>query len=139
MDEPLREYRQYLLLAEQKAQDAYDKTILSLSGGALGISFAFIDKFLTGHSVAHPSCLVSSWAVWASSVALILTSHLFSGQSLRRAIKQTDANQIYKQTPGGGWARLTAFCNIAAGITFLAGVVLMILFVYANIGAISNG
>jgi len=42
MEESLQEYRTHLVAAEQKAQEDYDKTVISLSGGALGISFAFI-------------------------------------------------------------------------------------------------
>lgn len=139
MDEQLKEYRQHLVVAEQKAQDAYDKTVLSLSGGALGISFAFIDKFLTGQNVTNNSCLVFAWFCWGLSVAIILASHFFSQRALRRAIKQVDANQIYIRKPGGVFSVITDICNGTAGLLFVAGVVLMVLFVRGNIGAIGNG
>ena len=43
------EYRNGLIAAEQKSQDDYDKTIISLSGGALAISVVFI-KDIMGNS-----------------------------------------------------------------------------------------
>ncbi len=136
MDEQLKQYRQHLVLAEQKAQEAYDKTVLSLSGGALGISFAFVDKFLTGDTVNSTGYLVSAWFCWGVSVAVVLASHFFSQRSLRKAIGQVDAAEIYIRTPGGILSRFTDICNIAGGIFFLAGLVLMILFVNANAGGI---
>jgi len=42
MNENLQEYRKHLVAAEQQVQADFDKTVLSLSGGALGISFAFV-------------------------------------------------------------------------------------------------
>lgn len=39
MNKYLQDYRKLLLTAEQQAQANFDKTVLSLSGGALGVSF----------------------------------------------------------------------------------------------------
>ncbi|WP_417913843.1 hypothetical protein [Candidatus Electronema sp. JM] len=33
----LAEYRKWIVAAEQKSQEDFDKTVLSLSGGALGV------------------------------------------------------------------------------------------------------
>ncbi len=136
MDEQLQTYRQHLVLAEQKAQEIYDKTLLSLSGGALGISFAFVDKFLGGDVVNDPNCLVSAWFCWGLSVAVVLASHFFSQRALRKAIGQVDANEIYIRTPGGVLSWITDICNTFGGVLFIAGLVMMILFVSANIGGI---
>ena len=136
MDEQLEEYRQHLVLAEQKSQDAYDKTVLSLSGGALGISFVFLDKFLAGQQVTNTAYLVSAWTCWGVSVAVILASHFFSQRALRHAIKQVDANQIYIRKPGGIFSVITDICNCAGGLLFVIGVAFMVLFVSHNIGEI---
>ena len=36
--------REYLVNAARRAQWEYDKTVLALSGGALGVSLAFIEE-----------------------------------------------------------------------------------------------
>ncbi|MBC8876078.1 MAG: hypothetical protein H8E44_42170 [Planctomycetes bacterium] len=139
MEPQLQEYRQHLVLAEQKSQETYDKTVLSLSGGALGISFAFVDKFLTGQTVVLTGCLVSAWVCWGLSVAFALASHFCSQQALRHAIKQVDKGEIYIREPGGKFSIATNVCNVAGGVLFLVGLILMVFFVGANIGGIRNG
>lgn len=138
MDEQLREYRQHLVLAEQKAQEVYDKTVLSLSGGALGISFAFVDKFLTCDTVNNTAYLECAWFCWGLSVAVVLASHFFSQRALRRAIEQVDKGEIYIRAPGGIFSWITVICNTVGGVFFFAGLVFMILFVSTNIGGIGN-
>jgi len=121
MDDQLRGYRQHLVLAEQKAQEAYDKTVLSLSGGALGISFAFVDEFLTGDTVYATGYLVSAWFCWGLSAAVVLASHFFSQRALRRAIEQVDRGEIYIRAPDSVSSRITDACNTAGGAVLLIG------------------
>ena len=44
LDEIAAEYRRQLLTLEQKSTEAFDKAVLSLSGGALGLSIAFFEQ-----------------------------------------------------------------------------------------------
>ena len=52
----LQKYRDFLIAAEQKSQEDYDKTVIALSGGALGISFAFATDIVGGQSLTQPIC-----------------------------------------------------------------------------------
>lgn len=122
------------MLAEQKAQEDYDKTILSLSGGALGISFAFIDKVIGTGAVIQPRLLFCAWLSWGSSVIFVLTSYFFSQLALRRAIKQVDMHQIYIKRPGGFFSIAIDICNVMGGLLFFAGVILIVIFVQKNLG-----
>ena len=133
MDEHLREYRTLLVTAEQKAQEDFDKTVLSLSGGALGISFAFVKDIIGNKPIASPALLLWSWIAWGTSVTSVLASFYCSQQALRHAVDQVDAVKVYDQIPGGVYSRLTALLNAVGGLLFLAGVVLMVLFVAQNL------
>lgn len=133
MDEQLHEYRSYLVSAEQKSQDDYDKTVLSLSGGALGISFAFVKDIVGPQPLLRQELLLWSWSSWAISIACILFSFYFSNWSLRKAINQLDKNQIHNRQPGGPFSQLTAVLNALGGLLFLAGAVLMVIFVSFNL------
>jgi len=134
MEKELKEYRNHLILAEQKAQEDYDKTIIALSGGGLGISFAFLENVVGTNAIVSPNLLFSSWICWAVSILCILTSYFTSHLALRRAIQQVDDETIYEKRPGGYTDLITKFCNAAGGLLFFIGVILMALFVYKNIG-----
>ena len=118
----LAEYRKWLVSAEQKSQEDFDKTVLSLSGGALGISLAFLKDVIGTNPIAHPALLLAAWLAWAFSTFAVLTSYYLSHLALRRAISQVDDGSIYMQPAGGSFSRATAILNAAGGLLFLIGV-----------------
>jgi hypothetical protein len=132
MNQQLREYRSFLISAEQKAQEQYDKTILTLSGGAFGISFAFIDKVISNSPTAT-LWLLGAWSTWGLSITAILFSFYFSQKALRRTIEQVDEETVFKNTPGEHYSGITRFLNASAGILFFVGVALLIVFVFHNL------
>lgn len=132
---PPNEYRQWLIAAEQKAQDDFDKAVLSLSGGALGISFVFVKDIIGTGAILEPVWLLFSWIGWGLSSLAILSSYFFSHLALRRAIRQCDDGSIYSNTPGGIFARITANLNGAGAVLFVAGVCFMSAFVYVNLSS----
>lgn len=133
VDEVLKQYRETLVLAEQKSQESYDKTVLTLSGGALGLSFTFIKEIIGTGEIMWPIFLQLSWAAWIISLTCILMSYYFSFFALRMAIKQVDENLLFK--PIGGWySAATSILNALGGICFLVGIGLMGIFIYNNLG-----
>lgn len=136
MDEHLIQYRAYLVQAAQKAQDDFDKAVLSLSGGALGISFAFIKDVVGPGPFKSSSYLVFAWLCWGMSIIFVLTSYFVSALALRRSIEQVDRETIRQERPGGTFDRITGACNIGGGVLFFFGVVLIAYFVWRNFGDI---
>ena len=134
MDEEAKEYRQHLLLAEQDAQRSYDRTLITLASAGLGISFALVGNREGLVSGGLRCTLLLSWVAWGSSVIAGLLSHLVSQKALRKAVKQVDAGKVYEQTPGGSFAIATDVLNYAAGIFFVAGVVLFGVFLSQSLG-----
>ena len=126
------EYRNNLIQAEQKSQDDYDKSIISLSGGALGISLVFYKEVIGGKTLNCPDLLVWSWGIWAASIAIVVVSYFLSRLALRKAIEQTDKNDFSGGV--GGWAaKLTSYANALSGILFVVGISLFISFSSQNI------
>ena len=125
------EYRRLLIETEQKAQEGFDKAILSLSGGALGISFAFVSDIVPLDSAGCLILLLLGWFCWTVAVALTLLSYFSSTQALRKAIEQLDDKKDV--TPDTGFDKLTQCLNIWSGILFIAGVLLVSLFVATNV------
>ncbi|MBU0586612.1 hypothetical protein KJ780_03800, partial [Candidatus Micrarchaeota archaeon] len=125
-------YRRTLETLKQESQRSYDKAVLSLSGGALGISFAFISKFIGDSQVVCPGWLLTAWISWGISITSILFSFYFSNIALRKAINQVDSGTIQSERPGGLFDKVTATLNAFGGILFLIGVFSIIIFVSAN-------
>lgn len=137
MEKIKKEYRDHLINAAQKSQEDYDKTIIILSGGALGISFAFLKDIVGPGPLAHTGYVFAAWLFWGGSLFAVLSSFFVSDMALRRAIKQVDAGLIYEQRRGGWLDYLTAVLNALGGLLFLAGVVIMSLFIWFNLEAIN--
>jgi hypothetical protein len=129
----LREYRSQLIEAEHKAQTAFDRTLLTLSGGALGLSLTFVAKF-TGQGRSATVFLSSAWVIWAVSLICVLASHYFSTLAMRKAIEQLDKGLIYEETPGGGHDRAIRVLNGVGGLLFVLGVAAILIFAVSNAG-----
>ncbi len=133
MNEELVKYRDLLIEIEGKAQEDFDKTVLSLSGGALGISFAFIKDIVGDDPLIFTGYLIAAWIAWALSVTCVLSSYFFSQQALRKTIKQLDEGSIYSETAGGTFSKITAALNATGGLLFLTGVILIVIFAFYNL------
>jgi len=127
----VQEYRQQLLALEEKAQAVFDTTVVTLSGGALGVSFAFMNTFVGTSPVVERPYLIAAWAAWVGSLAASLASHYFSTFAIRRRIETVDSGA--KKDHAIGWDRAVVIANGASGILFLAGAAAMGVFVVNNL------
>ena len=138
--EELDEYRQSLVLAEQKSQDAFDKAVLSLSGGALGVSFIFIKDIVGPDTLVSPCWLLSAWILWAASSLAVLASFYTSHLALQCAIRQCDDGSIRTAPVGGIYTTVTRWLNASGAIMFVLGVLCISLFVSNNLSRrVSDG
>jgi len=138
-EKSLDEYRRHLVDARQKAQESYDKTVLSLSGGSLGVSFAFLKSAVGVGPYSTLYLLFSAWILWTISATVVLISYFLSQMTLERAIAQVDSKAIDQGSPGGWLASATRIANLLSGSLFIIGVALMIGFVYNNVEIGSAG
>jgi hypothetical protein len=133
-------YREHLMAADRKSVELFDNTVISLSGGALGVSVLILERVTerldkVQAAIDHGWLMPVAWACWAASVASCLLSHYFSHLSLRRAIAQLDRGE--KIVRAGGWlAWVTDGCTIIAGILFLGGLIAAGLFVWKNVNGV---
>ena len=99
---------------------------MTLSGGALGISLAFI------HDVApHPRdkwVLGLGWIMFAASLLLILLSFLTSERAVVGMVGRIDRNET--EIPRGKW---TDYLNWASAGAFILGVIFLVLFAWLNL------
>ena len=132
MDEELKKYRWHLIDARQKTAESASKFLLTLSSGAIAFSLTFVTGYIKGRTLDCTALLILAWISWAMTIGLTIISFYTSLKSNDVAIHQTDQESIYDEKPGGMWATATEMLGGIAGFFFLAGVVLMIVFVSIN-------
>jgi hypothetical protein len=126
-------YRDLLVAADQKASKAYDKAVMTLSGGALGLSVTFLKDIVGQSTRVSIQRLEWSWMCLSLSLLSMLASMLFSQWALRSAIRQVDKKTVGNERVGGGFSILTAALNIVSGLSCFAGIALLAWFSFANI------
>jgi hypothetical protein len=132
--ESLSTYREFLQDCEQKAQEAYDKAVIVLSGGALGVSFAFVKDIVPLAQASGKPLLILAWGAWTISLGFALIGLYFNIIALGTAVNQFDDKTIYLRHPGGCCDKITRCLNLLCGILFVVGTALLLAFVVTNLG-----
>lgn len=127
------EHRKHLVAVDQKSQEDFDKTVLSLSGGALGISFVFLKDVIGPNPIQSPELLFAAWVAWGASTFCVLVSYYLSHLAIRAAIRQIDQDTLHKKESDGNYSTCTAVLNVAGAVLFLIGVVTITLFANSNL------
>lgn len=125
----MEKYRELLQKLENEAQDQYDKTVLYLSTGALGISFTFLKDIVNVDNAIAIIWLIGAWVSWAVSVSAILWSFFSSRLALRKAIQAIDEEKF----PENKADLVTTILNFLSGILFIVGLICIIVFVTKNL------
>lgn len=124
--------REHLVQAAQKSQEDYDKTLITLSGGALAVTFGFLKDVVGLSTGGDRTALLVAWGCWCGSLACTLFSFLISVGALRVAITELDADK----PPRGGWrGTYLPPLNFLAGLLFIVGVASIGCFVWQTLGA----
>lgn len=137
--EDLSAYREWLVKSEHQASQDFDKAILTLAAGALGLSLMLIDpKRLS--SPAHGTwALGVSWASLSLCLLASLLSLITSRLALRKTIQQVDAGLVRLEAPGGRYSAATEALNIGAAALLVVGVCFLVGFAWMNIAEVTHG
>ena len=133
-EKAIAEYRNALLEGDKVAVQGYDKAVMTLSGGAIAISFAFIKDICGFNDLVHSGLLLCAWGVWGFSILCVLVSHYCSHQAMRRALIDLNNNNLKFERPGRGWDTAINILNPVGGLLFLVGLISLLVFVSLNFG-----
>ena len=139
-----RAHRDWLVSAHHTASQDFDKAVMTLAGGALGVSITFI------HEIAphpkHHGWLATAWTLLALSLLLVFVSYLASQRVLEHEIDNCDdaisraaAKESGDPDPPARQQRrdvagpLTTFLNYASAVTFMSGVAFLVRFALYNL------
>jgi len=130
------EYRKHILVADQKAVEDFDKTLVTLSGGALAVSLTFL-KDIVGDGPVHSIDLLRlAWLLLTLALACVLSSFWCSHRALRRTLYQLDTGEFEwnpKLRSGGGWTSATTRLNVFGMLMFIGGVATLLMFAALNL------
>lgn len=114
--------------------EQFDKNILFIASGALGISFAFIKDIIPDLSKAvDKDLLVGSWFIFASVIFISLVTHFVAMQASLWGRKNNHLEYELYNAKIKWWNIPIRFMNISTILLILIGAVLLILFIERNI------
>lgn len=112
----------------------FDKNILFIASGALGISFAFIKDIIPDFEKAtHKGFLISSWYVFAGVIFISLISQFIVSRACDWAyINQHLDSKVYNRKLKW-WNYPIRILNITSVLAILVGTIFLIYFINQNI------
>jgi len=121
---------------------AFDKTLTSLSAGAIAFSLTYVQVFLQNLKGASVTGLLySSWALFLLALIVILTSFLTSQRAYTHQIEivekvfleSSEREDEEQTTAKNGWRTATTALNLISFFAFVAGVVALSVFAVLNL------
>ena len=130
--------------AELEMSGRYDKWVLTLSGGALGLSITFIEKIAKNPTADTLFWLKISWVCLVLSLLSALLSLVTSQSAIRENRQELDLAHSENRAPQFAFPRwftwITNILNWGSLLLFIAGVAFLCIFSFKNIDkSITNG
>jgi len=129
----MEKYRDSLLETLRFLHESYDKLLVTLSGGALGLSMAFLKDVIKLKDAAATNLLFFAWIAFILSLAAILGRIIFGIEANRKGVIQVDAGTIHSERPGGLFSVFTKAMQYASAIFLLLGLGLVGYFIKENL------
>ncbi len=125
-------YYRYLLDLQCEATRSFDKAMLTLSGGALGLSLVFI-RDIAQHPV-HTNWVIASWVLFGLSLLFTLISFRTAKIMLQK--RRIAAGQEYRGKPvdtsWSKWDLVTTWLNRMTMVSFFLGTITLAVFIRLN-------
>jgi hypothetical protein len=127
--------RKDLIKAEHSMYERFDKAILTLSAGALGISVTFINQIAPNPKVSTWGWIFTAWLSFSLSILSTLISFLVSQKACRRQIEICEKVLLEKENSDqqNKLADLTQWFNYIAIVLFIIGIFALIIFCLKNL------
>lgn len=126
-----------LLNRQISNSENFDKAILSLSTGLLGLSLAFIKDIVKFDNADLKFILVLSWYCLAFSIISTIMSFITSQLGIKKQLVFAEKYYLEKNddylTKENTPAKITDFLNYSSGIVFVLAIFLTIIFVSTNL------
>lgn len=143
--EVLNKHRDSLVSTSLKSQEEFDKTILWLSSGGLGISFTFLKDLIQNEKIEF-TWLLTAWICWGFSILFVFASYKTSHMSLEQDISKLndglnngDLANLGASLGNGTFEKITKILNGLGIFLLFAGMASMISFTHINFQNYKSG
>lgn len=142
-DDPVRQAyvddRRASTESEGEQSKLFDRSILTLSAGALALSLTFVEKIAPNPLPESVRMLLAAWIFFGGTILITLISFLVSQRAYQRQRDLNDARyesgQPYERDKFGDWVDRLNYSSI---VSFMIGAFLLILFSFTNLERKSN-
>lgn len=108
----------------------FDKQVLYISSGALGLSMSFITDIVEMKTATHKYLLASSWIVLVLIILASLTSHYLSMKAMNHRME----NRLKKKDKNSSlYNSIVSKLNVSMLIGLPVGITLLICFITLNL------
>lgn len=131
------EYRQHLIKSYEELSLGFAKTLVTLAGGALGLTLTFAKDVIGDSADEFRWLLIMAWALWATALSAILFSFFCGREAARVAVGQYDEGKLEgdgAETPGGKWAAATLVTGVVSLFSFVLGIVAFVSYIANTLG-----
>lgn len=133
------EYRRKVWEDSASQSESFDRYLLTLSGGALGLSITFLKDVVPLHNAVCIPLLIISWLCFIFCILITLVSFRLSIHALERTVPYL--NEFYLEGNAEAfnkhlesvWTKAVGWCAYAGIFFFVLGLFFTMLFVSANL------
>jgi len=131
----IKDYRKATEKRFNKSQEAFDKQLVYITAGALGLSFVLIDKVVKDvHHSKYIWMLISGWSLLIFTLVLNLASHAVAAYLHRETVAIIDRRNIIREAKSiDKKSNVLIFLNYIFYFFMLLGIVFIFLFASLNI------
>lgn len=130
MEEEDKAYYEQLSKAYFESSVQFDKQILFIASGALGISFTFINDIIDLSCSVWKGILFTSWILFALVILFSLLSHYYSKQAINNKMENIEKEN---HTQSGKLNDKVVLLNKLMIAFNILGLFTLLIFIYINI------
>lgn len=113
-----------------EASRSFDRTVLTLAGGALVLSIGFLRDVAPKPEAIE--IVITAWAFLTASLISTMVSYFTAERGLEYSLRKLQKGEFDKSR-GGTWGNVTDILNRIAGASFLVGAILLVVFAVINV------
>jgi len=130
MEESDKTYYEQLSKAFFESSIQFDKQILFISSGALGLSFTFIQDIVDLETADNKWLLITAWILFIAVIFSSLISHYISIQAINKRIENIEK---VNDSNSEALNKIVKFLNRIMILFIMLGLITLISFVFDNI------
>ena len=111
----------------------FDKNVLFIASGALGVSFAFIEKIVPLKDACDKSTLINAWYLFAIVILISLVNHFISSLSIGWTILNNNKSEVDIKRGRDKWNWFIRILNFLMIVGLGSGVMSLVYFINQNI------